>query len=162
MNIQIIVLCLSIFGLDRIVKFIIQKTMFEGESITVWDNIFRWTYLKNEGMAFGFLPEAKYVFLTITLLIIVGIIGLLVLKKIKTDLRLNLAFGFVLGGALGNLYDRITLGAVIDFLDFGFRDYRWPTFNVADSAICLGIFMILYSSYKGGKAKNAPYLNTNW
>lgn len=153
MNIQIIVLCLSIFGLDRITKFIVQKTMFEGESITVWDNIFCWTYLKNEGIAFGFLPEAKYVFLTITLLIIVLIIGLLVLKKIKTDLQLNLAFGFVLGGALGNLYDRIIIGAVIDFLDFGFRDYRWPAFNVADSAICLGIFMILYSSYKGEKAK---------
>lgn len=153
MNIQIIVLCLSIFGLDRITKFIVEKTMFEGESIIVWDNIFRWTYLKNKGIAFGFFPEAKYVFLIITLLIIVGIIGFLVFEKIKTDLLLNLAFGFVLGGALGNLYDRIIIGAVIDFLDFGFRDYHWPAFNVADLAICLGIFMILYSSYKGKKTK---------
>lgn len=140
-----------VLGLDRMTKFVVYQTMHQGESIRVWNDIFRLTYLQNEGVAFGLFPEARYVFLVTTILIILGISALLVFKKIKTDRWLSLAFGLILGGATGNLWDRLGYGAVIDFLDIGLKSYRWPAFNLADSAICLGVLMILYSTLKERK-----------
>jgi signal peptidase II len=148
---QTIIFGFLVLGLDRITKFVISQTMYEGESIKIWDNIFCLTYLKNEGIAFGLFPGAKHLFLITTLLIILGLVGLLVFKKVKLNSWRNLAFGLILGGATGNLWDRLSHGAVIDFLDFGFKSYRWPSFNLADSAICLGIFMIVYSTLQEEK-----------
>ena len=66
------------------------------------------------------------------------------IKKYRNDLYTSLALSLILGGALGNLYDRISLGYVTDFLYFHYNDYYWPAFNVADTAICIGAIILIY------------------
>lgn len=132
-----IVLCL-----DRISKFIVQRTMYEGESITIYPNIFSLSYIKNEGIAFGLFPNYGQILVFMSILTI-GIILFLLFRVKNINLWLECAFGLVLGGAIGNVWDRIQLGGVIDFIDIGFKNYRWPAFNFADSCICIGVLMLL-------------------
>ncbi|MEW6096910.1 MAG: signal peptidase II [bacterium] len=140
-----VVLCL-----DRISKFIVHHTMYEGESISVLKNIFFLSYIKNEGIAFGLFQEQGQ-WLVITSLLTIGIILFLLFRLKNINPWLASAFGLVLGGAIGNLWDRLCLGGVIDFIDIGFKNYRWPAFNFADSAICIGVLMLLLTINKKEK-----------
>lgn len=129
---------------DQLIKFFIENNLFYGESIAIIENIFHITYVKNTGAAFGVLKGRTNIFIFIT---IVMLVGLLVYRYLhfKENIYINIAFGFIIGGALGNLIDRIRLNYVIDFLDFRI----WPVFNLADSAVVIGagilIIYILFS-----------------
>ena len=127
--------------LDRITKSFIMSTMKEGESIAAWCNICCLSYIKNQGIAFGLFPAYKNFFIVTTIIIICVLLyywnGIS-----KNNMWLQIAIGFILGGALGNLWDRIVLGSVIDFIDIGYLNHRWPAFNLADSMICIGVGMI--------------------
>jgi len=137
-----IVLCL-----DRISKFIIHQTMFEGESIPVFSNIFSLSYIKNEGIAFGlFSNQGKWLIATSLLTTCIILFFLFRLKSMTLWLASSL--GLILGGATGNLWDRVCLGGVIDFIDIGFKNYRWPAFNFADAVICIGVLMLLLTNKK--------------
>lgn len=128
--------------LDRITKSFIMSTMKEGESISVWYNFCCLSYIKNQGIAFGLFPTHKNFFIIITIIIICILVYYW--KSIsKNNLWLQIAIGFILGGALGNLWDRIAFGSVIDFIDIGYLNHRWPAFNLADSMICIGVGIIL-------------------
>jgi signal peptidase II len=81
----------------------------------------------------------------------IGIILFLLFRLKNITQWIACAFGLVLGGAIGNLWDRIQLGGVIDFIDIGFRDWRWPAFNIADSCICIGVLILLLTINKKGK-----------
>jgi signal peptidase II len=111
----------------------------------------QWTYVHNPGAAFSFLSDAggwqRWFFAFIAL----AISGLLIywLRELPRQMRLQgISFALVLGGAVGNLIDRIYLGYVIDFIDFYVGDWHWPAFNIADSAICIGAVLLVIDSLK--------------
>lgn len=135
--------------LDLCTKHLIQNAFKYGEHLTV-TRFFDLVRYHNEGAAFSFLADAggwqKWFFSGISVLAIVIITYLI--KKYQTQKLFCLGLALVLGGAIGNLYDRLTLGYVVDFLHFHYQGYAWPAFNVADSAICVGVALLLIDSFR--------------
>lgn len=130
-------IALLVFAVDQFSKFWVGQIFFPGETWPLIPGIFHLTYVCNPGAAFGFLAYKTSFFITISLLVIFLIIfGGRYLETRYFLLRLALAL--LLGGALGNLSDRLRTGYVIDFLDFRI----WPVFNLADVALVLGIFLL--------------------
>ena len=152
-------LWLSFFALilDQASKLTVASTMRLYESIRITP-FFNLTYVHNPGAAFSFLSEAggwqRWLFAALAFLISIVIAAWLArLKKHETLLAVSLAL--VLGGAIGNLIDRLAYGYVIDFLDVYYRDWHWPAFNIADSAITVGVALMLLESFGLGKSKTA-------
>jgi len=109
----------------------------------------------NEGAAFSFLADAggwqKWFFTAIS--VVASVVIVYLLKKNANNKLFCWGLALVLGGALGNLYDRITLGYVVDFLYFYYQQFAWPAFNVADSAICVGVGILLLDSVVNNKTQ---------
>ena len=123
--------------------------MYQGESIPVLQPLFYLTYIMNPGAAFGILPNQKALFITTGLLLAIGALaGYRKLPPGNNPLKIGL--GLVLGGALGNLADRLRFGRVVDFLDFRV----WPVFNLADSAIVIGVCLLAWALLKEGGKTN--------
>ena len=101
----------------------------------------RFTYVENRGAAFGLLQDQTAFFVLVGVLVI-GVIAASYRYLPRSGLRLHLALGLQLGGAIGNLIDRIRQGYVVDFVDFGYRSNWWPVFNIADSAIVIGVTLL--------------------
>ena len=145
-------LALIVLILDQITKFWVAAVLPLWTSKTVIPGFFNLVHVLNKGAAFGFLNEVEaawrpYFFLGATALAIVLILHLLRTVP-REDTVLFTALGLILGGAVGNLADRIRLGEVIDFLDFYIGKYHWPAFNVADMAISVGSVLLLVSVYR--------------
>lgn len=137
---------LAVLLVDQGTKAAVQMLMYLGESIPVLPPVFYLTYIMNPGAAFGILPNQKVLFITTGLLLVIGALaGYRKLPPAKKILRIGL--GLVLGGALGNLVDRLRFGRVVDFLDFRV----WPVFNLADTAIFIGVCLLAWELLKGGK-----------
>jgi len=135
--------------LDQITKIWVQSVFTFGEHRTV-TSFFDLVLFYNEGAAFSFLANAggwQRVFFSLFALIASGII-LRLLQKNSEKTLFCFALSLVLGGALGNLWDRVALGHVVDFLYFHYHDYYWPAFNVADSAITAGVVLLLWDGLK--------------
>jgi len=129
--------------LDQATKFYIDHSMALYSSIPVIDSVFSITYVRNPGAAFGIFAESGF---RIPFLVGVSLIALIaiivaVCKSSGNQKGTVVALSFIFGGAAGNLIDRIRLGEVIDFLDVYWKNFHWPAFNLADSAICLGVFL---------------------
>jgi signal peptidase II len=134
------VIILAVIILDRVTKFLLQHAMAEGESIPIIPGILHCTYILNPGAAFGLLEYRRVFFIAITVIAIVAVI--VFRRRIAAEDRLTqTGMAFFIGGAVGNLIDRIQTGYVIDFIDFRI----WPIFNVADIFICTGVGLILWS-----------------
>lgn len=130
---------LLVVMLDQLTKYIISKALNLSESISLIRNVLEITYIRNTGAGFGILQGSNTI-LIFTSLIIIGII-LFYLDKILKEKPTYIPVALILGGAIGNLIDRIFLGHVIDFIYFRF----WPAFNVADSCISIGaVWLIIY------------------
>jgi len=129
---------------DQTTKIAIDRSMRLFDSIPVVDGIFNLTYVRNKGAAFSFLSHASWrlpFFICVS--IIAAIVILIAFRKLRDDQRLaQLSLAMIFSGAIGNLIDRIRLGEVIDFLDAYWRTHHWPAFNVADSLICVGVFLL--------------------
>lgn len=147
--------CVSIVAaivlvLDQLTKWYIRQTVGLYESIVVIDSFFDITHVRNSGGAFSLFAGANRAFrLPFFLLVsVVAIVALLVfVRRVEPGHRLLLfALGAILGGALGNLVDRMTFGEVTDFLLFHYRGYSWPAFNVADSGITAGMLIVVLHS----------------
>ena len=143
-----------VVAFDLYSKHLIQQHFVFGDlhPVTSFFDLVRY---HNEGSAFGFLNDAggwqKWFFNGIS--IVASVVIIYLLKK-HTDEKLFCAgLALVLGGAIGNLYDRITLGYVVDFLNFHLNNHYWPAFNVADSAICVGVGLLLLDSFKASKTE---------
>ncbi len=141
-----ILLVVATLGLDRWTKSLVQSRFSLNESVSVIDGLFNITYVRNTGVAFGIFSSvtSPVKSLLLSLFTIVAAV-VVVIYSFSTPVRnrlLQMALGFILGGALGNLYDRLRFGYVVDFLELYFRDYHWPSFNVADSAISIGVFLL--------------------
>lgn len=137
---------ISIVGLivDQVTKVYIDRSMRLFDSIPVFDNFFHITYVRNRGAAFSFLSEASWrlpFFIAVS--IIAALVILVAFRKLRDDQKLaQSALAMIFSGAVGNLIDRIRLGEVIDFLDVHWYRHHWPAFNVADSLICVGVFLL--------------------
>lgn len=138
-----------VVALDLYTKHLIQGAFAYGDMLTL-TSFFDLVHYHNEGAAFGFLHDAggiqKWFFGGISVIAIVVISYLL--NKHHAEKLFCLGLALVLGGAVGNLYDRITLGYVVDFLNFHYQQNYWPAFNVADSAICVGVGLLLLDGFK--------------
>ena len=138
-----------VVAVDLYTKHLIQLAFQYGEQLTV-TGFFDLVRYHNMGAAFSFLADAggwqKWFFTIVS--IIASIVIIYLLKKYAQNKLFCFGLALVLGGALGNLYDRLTLGYVIDFLSFHINDLYWPAFNVADSAICVGVALLLMDSFK--------------
>lgn len=138
-------LSVLVFILDQWTKLAVVQDMRLYQSIEVMP-FFNLTYVHNYGAAFSFLHDAggwqRWFFTAIA----IGVSALLLywLRQVpKHQVRLPVAFTFILGGALGNVYDRLMHGYVIDFLDFYYQQWHWPAFNIADSAIFIGAALLI-------------------
>ncbi len=152
-----LLIVLPVFLLDRWTKSLIVDRLAYGDSAAV----FSWLSIvhgRNKGGLFGLMSQhdlGHLVFLIIPLAIIAGLAYYLVVYRLPLWTRLSLTF--VLSGAIGNIYDRISYGYVVDFILVHYEGYQWPAFNVADSAITFGIGLWLYEQFflKEGARKTA-------
>jgi len=137
-----------VIALDLYTKHLIQNNFQLGESKTI-SSIFDLVRFHNEGAAFSFLNDAggwqRWFFTIIAACASIFIVYLL--KKNQHQKLFCLGLALILGGALGNLYDRITLGYVVDFLYFHINNHYWPAFNVADSAVSVGVGVLLLENF---------------
>ncbi|AWK82721.1 signal peptidase II [Photobacterium damselae] len=148
-------LAILVFIIDIGSKLVVMNAMDYG-----WPNrievlpFFNLLYVHNYGAAFSFLSDAggwqRWLFTAIAL----GVCGLLLFWMRRTPASnkiANSAYALIIGGALGNLFDRMYHGFVVDFLDFYWGNYHWPAFNIADSAICLGAALIIIDGFVNDK-----------
>jgi signal peptidase II len=131
--------------LDQVTKFLVMRHIRMFEVITVIPGFFNLTYVRNRGAAFGMLAGVPGIwrsafFIIVTVIAVAAIV--LLIRKTSERLLVS-AFSLIAGGALGNLIDRVRWGEVVDFIDWYARSYHWPTFNIADSAITVGVGLLV-------------------
>ena len=129
-------LALLVIAIDQLLKIAVTRFLFLGESTPLIKDIFHLTLVQNKGAAFGILKNETYLFAVLSIIAISAIIYSLP-RLAKHAVLSRIALALILGGAVGNLLDRIRFGYVIDFLDFRI----WPVFNIADSAITVGAIL---------------------
>ena len=153
-----------VFALDRLTKWIIEKNVSPWETIVVIPGFFQIVHTQNRGAAFGIFADSSSEWRT---LILIGLsvavmifIATLLIQAIrgvaKQHALQKIALGLVLGGALGNVYDRVLAGSVTDFLEFFIGAYRFPAFNVADSAITVGAGLLILDIWRTRHDKVEP------
>jgi signal peptidase II len=147
-------IAIAVVALDQWTKYLVVKNMELGQSIPLIPDVFHLTSHRNMGAAFGILQNQRWLFLLITIAVVIGITVSLV-RIGRNQPRVSLALSLVLGGALGNFIDRLLTGKVVDFLDFTL--IHFPIFNVADAAITVGVALLLLDVALEGKRKPADH-----
>lgn len=145
------------FVLDQWTKYAVMDCFSLYQSVQVLP-FFNITYVHNYGAAFSFLDSAggwQRWFFTAIAVGVSGVILWWLKQSTREQTLLPVAFAFILGGALGNVYDRLVHGYVIDFLDFYVNGYHWPAFNIADSAIFIGAALLIIDMFKNGDKSKA-------
>jgi signal peptidase II len=137
-----LLLIFSIFILDRISKIIIIDNQTNNQSIFV-NNYLNFELVWNTGIGFGLLSQNANIYYHLTSLLIFTVIVFLIYLIAKADFAEKTLYSLILGGAVGNLYDRLIYFAVPDFIDFHINNFHWFTFNIADIFITLGIILII-------------------
>lgn len=145
-----------IIVLDQATKLLVHSRMALHESIPVFPSFFQLTYIRNPGAAFGIFAGMDSGFRT-TFFVLISIaalvfLGNLYLKIPRDSLMGRFSVSLIIGGAVGNLVDRIRFGEVVDFLDFFIGRHHWPAFNVADSAISVGVGLLILHFIRSEKA----------
>ncbi|KGP75693.1 lipoprotein signal peptidase [Desulfosporosinus sp. Tol-M] len=140
---------IGVWIIDRFLKFLIQTNFIPGETLIVIPKVFHLTFVLNPGAAFGLMAGQTWIFVVAALLVIVGVIyGQFRIPR--SEMLTRLAIGMIGGGALGNLYDRLVIGRVVDYLDFQIWSY---VFNFADSMIVLAVGLLMFLLYREEKAQ---------
>ena len=130
----------AVLVIDQLAKFVVRSTMALEAHVPLWQNVFRLTYVHNPGAAFGLFPGGRPVFILTTMLVLFVVAAYW--RRVRpTQWPVVIALALVTAGALGNLIDRAALGFVTDFFDFNLIDF--PVFNVADSAVVVGVIMLM-------------------
>jgi signal peptidase II len=152
---------LVVIIVDQISKWVVMNNLMVHDSVPVLEGFFNLVHVRNRGMAFGLMnrPGIDFAFYFLVAASLMAIAFLLVwFFKLKDgDKRLIVGLSLILGGAVGNLIDRFRFHEVIDFLDFYLGGYHWPAFNIADSAITVGTFLVAISLIF--HHKKAPHTN---
>jgi signal peptidase II len=142
----------AIVALDQATKALVDRYMELHESHTIIEGLARLTYVQNRGAAFGILSDAdlpyQSILFSLISLIALGAIAVYAWKLSVTSRLPQLALAFIMGGAVGNLLDRMRLGYVIDYVDVYWGRHHWPAFNVADSAISVGVALLVLDILK--------------
>jgi signal peptidase II len=132
---------------DRLAKWVVESKITLHDNINIIPGFFRLTHVENRGAAFGLFAESpsewKVTVLVLFSLVALVIVSALLWKNSHAMTSTGVGLALILGGALGNLWDRLLSGHVVDFLDFYFGSYHWPAFNVADSAIVIGALLLV-------------------
>jgi len=146
---KLYLISLFVFLLDILSKNFIQNKIMYGEQLEI-TSFLSLVHFQNTGAAFSFLSDQggwqRYFLIAISLLAVLYIPWLI--NQYKKNILIVIGLLLILGGAIGNLYDRISYGYVIDFIYLHIAEFYWPAFNVADSAISLGVLLFLYGSFK--------------
>lgn len=141
-------LVVFILMVDQLTKSAIVNSMASGTSRNIIPGFFNLSHVRNRGAIFGFFSQASnpvvFVLLTLASLAAFSLVVYYFIKVPDSERLLKFTLSLILAGALGNLFDRILRGYVVDFLDFFMGKYHWPSFNVADSCISVGAVILLY------------------
>lgn len=147
-----LLISLAVLFLDQWTKGLITRTFDVHQSATVIGNFLDITYVRNSGAAFGLFASVdsslKAVILNTVAILVFFVVSGYALRTSHRSVRLQTGFALILGGAVGNLLDRVRFGYVVDFLDFSIGAHHWPAFNVADSAICVGVGLLFLDMLK--------------
>lgn len=149
------VLAAVVIGLDQYTKALASAELQYRVpvEITAWFDLM---LAHNTGAAFSFLASAggwQRWFLAGVALVVSVVVGVWLTRLKRSEQLLGIALGLVLGGGLGNLIDRVSLGYVVDFISWHYNDWYWPAFNIADSAICVGAVLLVWDSFFGESDK---------
>ncbi len=141
----VLLLAFLVAASDQATKYAVRLHFAVGESLPIVNGFFSLTYVRNTGAAWGILGGQNA---WLTALSIVMLVVMVVFRRsfLSSAWEHRVALGLLIGGIVGNLLDRLRLGWVTDFLHFYWRDYHWPAFNIADSAICVGVGVYILSS----------------
>ena len=139
-------LSILIVIIDQITKFIVHKYMNLYDSINVIPYFLNFTYIRNEGIAFGIYFEGGKIFFIILPILITIYLFYLLKNEEFQDNQSQIALYLIIAGAIGNIIDRIFRGYVVDFIDFHLNGMHWYVFNIADSSVTIGLIFLLYSS----------------
>lgn len=127
---------------DIITKLMAVRFLYPDGSVAVVEGVLRFTYVENTGMAFGMLSDRREIFLFASVVMLIALTAFLFYFRKEANTWLKLACGLVIGGGIGNMIDRVRLGYVVDFIDFCLFDFWVWVFNIADAAVCVGVFML--------------------
>lgn len=151
---KIVPLSLIIFIIDQIVKLVVSFNIDLNKSIMVFKNFFYISYVHNYGAAFSILYGNRIFLVTISFIALV-LVYYFMLKN-KNLKKIDIAiYSLLIGGILGNLFDRIIYGYVIDYLDFYIFGYKYPVFNIADTCIVISVILLIIDTLWGGKHENS-------
>jgi signal peptidase II len=138
-------IALFLIGIDQLTKWLVVRSMEIGESIPIIDGFFYLTSHRNQGAAWGILQGQMSFFYIVTVIVIIGVVYYMN-KFAKHDKWLALGLSFILGGAIGNFIDRLFRKEVVDFFDFYIINYNFPIFNIADSALTIGVVFVIIAT----------------
>jgi signal peptidase II len=159
-RIHYLVISLIVLVLDVWTKWLVATHISRSESITLIPNLFELVHVRNTGAAFGIGANSDSQLVPLLLnagaLAVFLVVVVYAVRTAVTDRVLQVGLHLILGGAIGNLLDRFRLGYVVDFLDVYIRDHHWPAFNVADSAICIGIALLFLDMRRRPEPQVAP------
>ena len=138
-----------VLALDQVTKAAVSARLVLSEPVSVLGEFVRLTLVHNRGAAFGLFPGSPLPFIVVSVLAIAVVLYLFA-RDAYRSLASRLLLGCILGGALGNLIDRVRWGYVVDFIEVGAGRYHWPVFNVADSAVTLGVLLLAWNLARSG------------
>jgi signal peptidase II len=138
---RLILVALGTLALDLATKFLVVRLLALHAPVPIAGEFIRLVHVKNFGSAFGLVQGGRIFFIAFSLLSIVLIAALGRQARYRTP-AFGLSLGLILGGATGNLFDRVFVGAVTDFIDMGIGSHRWPTYNVADIGVTIGVLFL--------------------
>ncbi|HHW69281.1 MAG TPA: signal peptidase II [Tenericutes bacterium] len=134
--------------IDQAVKLIVKINMNVFESIEIIKNFFYITYVQNEGAAWGILSGNRLILILSSIFTLILIYFCFIKGNTLSKVE-EIIYGILFAGILGNLFDRVLYGYVIDYLDFNIFNYNFPVFNIADICIVIGMFLLVFINYKG-------------
>jgi signal peptidase II len=140
----------AVLTIDQATKGAASSHLIPGEPVPILGQFLRLTLVHNTGAAFGLFPGSRLPFILISVLAIVVVLFLFARDAYRSFMN-RVLLGCILGGALGNLVDRVRWGRVVDFIDVGLGALRWPVFNVADSAVTLGVILLAWNLARSGR-----------
>ena len=153
-------IALAILLADQFTKALVLLRFTDDTAVPIIPGLFRLVRVENPGIAFGLLSESASVWTSLMLVLFslgaIGMVVALLWRSCPSARAAGLGLGLILGGATGNLIDRLLRGRVVDFLDVYVGSYHWPAFNVADSAICIGAAAVLWSLLVPRPARREP------
>ncbi len=156
---------LAVLLIDQWTKGIVTRAFDVHQTRALIPGLFDITYVRNSGAAFGLFASVdssvKALLLNSVAVLVFLVVSAYALRSSHRSIRLQLGFALILGGAVGNLLDRVRFGYVVDFLDLSISGHHWPAFNVADSAICIGVGLLFLDMLQNeGEANAGPAART--